>query len=185
MDSLAKLVEIRGFSEDPQGWLKKQCSGQKSRTILLIADDAVGFGYYKDDQLLFDSQVNHVMTKSGISRLQQLYLFNLDEQVFIWQANGEFLARKINDVSLPKMDEDDLETYYDEIYYLWGDASGEADPDGFTLMEEAERGFRFKIPISLAEGNGAGIKVRHYFGEDADGQKYIAFSRLIELEKLD
>ena len=72
----------------------------------------------------------------------------------------------------------------DEIYYLWGDAQDGLSTPGFTRLQEENRGFTVEVPLPVALNHQVGLRVRQYIQGDADGQLFIAFSRLTGLTEI-
>ena len=185
MKLLAQQVALGGaFEEDLISWLQTKAEEHGLKYLLIIADDAVGFGKYEGGDFLVDAQVEGVLHPGGVKKIQQLYLFGDRAQILIWREGHLFKGSLIEDTDLPEKDADGVPPFAEEVYYLWGGARENQEDPAFTLLEEPERGFKLRIPLKILPKKQAGLKVRHYYQEDDEGQLYIAFSRLVDIVEI-
>jgi len=151
--------------------------------LYAIEDDGITWGKFDNNKKLTLSKDGFLA--DGSEKLQQVYLFGQFQQILLWRNGQQFSANSITDVELPDKDSDGLETYREEKYFLWGSAKEVDTTEPFSRLVEEDRGFQFAVPIKLEPGDQAALTVRHYFDYDNDGQCTIAFSRLVDLVKME
>ena len=97
-----------------------------------------------------------------------------------WRTGTLWRGRIIQDNEGDVADVD----YHDEAQMLWGCHESDRN-DGFVLLNEGKEGPRHAPPAisdeQVTPKTRMFLKVRHYFGNDGDGQVFIAFSRLISI----
>lgn len=173
---------VVGFKSDPEKSILDAAATYGMTILLAFADDGVVWGKSTGDALVLCSQeVFDALTITGITKLQQLYLFGPRGQILLWRESASFRASIIQDDGLPVEDENGSPVYFDEEYFLWGSAVEAESTAPCTTLVEENRGFVLKIPLQLTANQQASLKVRHYTTQDPDGQLYIAFSRLVDL----
>lgn len=179
-DILALLEIITPPKADLTGWLQQQSQYLKKPILLAHADDGVVWGYWDEKGNLHLSGEAFPVTHCALrlETLQQARLFAQNGEVLLWNAAGEWRARRILDGA----DISSVPNALEEEYLLWGDSRQQHL--GFTLMEEGIEGLRHAPPIEMPGGQRAALVVRHYLDADKDGQVFIAFSRLVRLAPL-
>lgn len=173
------------FRQDPAQWVQATARDHQCKWGFLVADDRVGFCAFNENGWLIQEGTRELFSPENFARIQQLYLFGTSFQVFLWREGvADFKASIIKETEDISTDKSLEPAYMDETYYFWGSAQAEQAPKSFTRMAEKDRGFSFDIPCDLPANRQAGLRVRHYFQEDEDGQVTIAFSRLMSIERI-
>lgn len=181
-----KVTIDDAFAKDPQAWLAKHAN-EDLPWLLAHADDGVIWGKYQEDGSLKLSgdvfkdpkQYPAVAVKLCAQTLQQARLFGPTGELLVWRTDDGFAARLIADG--PDCPPDAIE----EENLLWGLGRSVESGEGFTLLQEGQRGQRHAPPVSApAVRNTArpALLVRHYVDYDDEDQAYVSLSRLVKLE---
>ncbi len=171
------------FETRAYNWLKEKV---KTEALFLLAhaDDGVIWGRFDDEGKLHlsgEAFSEYVPVKLRAVTLQQARLFGEAGELLVWQVEGGFRGRVLTDELVSADDQ------RNETHWLWGtstedEAKGIKTDNGFTLMRDGQQGLTHPVPIPLpGRDRRAGLKVRHYLGDDAHGQAYIALSRLMNV----
>ena len=176
-------IEIpTGFNESPLAAIGELMQNHELEYALAIEDDGITLGKRQKDGTL--ATKTPAFLTDGPHKIQQLYLFGPTGQILIWRKDEGFCISRIDDQQLPPNDEYGLVSHYDDIHMLWGNAAETQPADTFTMMQEADRGFRFWIPLTIEPPQQAGLVVRHYLQQDEDGQCYVPYSRLVDIVQI-
>jgi CRISPR-associated protein (TIGR03984 family) len=164
------------FIREPVSVLAELAGEHHLRWLLAHADDGVIWGEVRENQLHLSSDVfPFVSPPLRAETLQQARLFGREAELLLWKKGTGWQARVIQDGS-----GEDGE-YYDESHLLWG-TDVEERQDGFALLREGQEGLRHAPPLPENVHLPVRLRVRHYLAYDTDGQAYIAYSRLVDLE---
>lgn len=181
-----KLTLDEMFHQDPAQWVQDTARDHQCMWGFLIADDRVGFCAFDKSGWVIQEKTKELFSPLNFAKIQQLYLFGTSSQVFLWREGvTDFKASIIKETEEISAQNSLDPAYMDETYYFWGSAQAEQEPKSFIRMAEKDRGFNFDIPREIRENQQAGLRVRHYFQEDEDGQITIAFSRLMSIERIE
>lgn len=166
------------FAKDPFTWLETKAAAHNLAYLLAHADDGVIWGRFdRTFKLVISGQVFAFLdVKLRADTLQELRLFGPSGEMILWRTEDGFSARLIVDGQ-----QDGQETI-DDVQLLWG--KGQETRSDFTLMVEGERGLHHALPMVLPTGSRAKLQVRHYLDHDEEGQTYIAFSRIVDLQRV-
>ncbi|MCX8024166.1 MAG: CRISPR-associated protein Csx19 [Thermanaerothrix sp.] len=172
-----KTVSIpENFFAEPILALAELAKGYGLRWLLAHADDGVIWGELRAGVLCLSSSVfPYFSPPLRALTLQQTRLFGPRSEILLWRDNGHLRARIIQDGIGEEQD------YYDEFHLLWG-TEVEERKNGFALLREGREGLRHAPPLPDNAQPPISLKVRHYVAYDADGQAYIAYSRLVGFE---
>jgi CRISPR-associated protein (TIGR03984 family) len=172
-------VDFTDFDDDPRQWFASQGQTRGLTYFLAHADDGVIWGRVVSGQLKLSGEAfSEVQVTLRTVTLQQARLFDKSGELLVWREDKGWRGRYLTDADVTQNDR------LDETHRLWGTASDPPGPtDGFTLMQDGVQGLLHAPPLSLAKGESAVLRVRHYLAEDEQGQAYIALSRLMTVEK--
>lgn len=158
-------------------WLTAQARTFHLNWMLAHADDGVIWGEIRDDGLHLSSDAfPDISPPLRAVTLQQARLLGRTAELLLWRDGAGWRARVIQDGTGENGE------YYDESHLLWGDRA-EDHKDGFLLLRQGNEGLRHAPPLPQDAPLPARLRVRHYLAYDPDGQAYIAFSRLVALQK--
>jgi CRISPR-associated protein (TIGR03984 family) len=144
--------------------------------LLAHADDGVLWGELRADGLHLSSNAfDKISPPLRAVTLQQARLFGPSAELLLWKDGTGWQARLIQDGA------GESGEYYDETHLLWG-SEVEQYQDGFALLRQGREGLRHAPPLPQGAQPLARLRVRHYVAHDADGQAYIAYSRLVSIE---
>ncbi len=164
------------FDSDPSRWLGIQAKKHQIRWLLAFADDGVIWGFEKGNQIQFARDLSAPTFRE--LTLYEARFFGRAGELLIWKTNLGWEARILAD----DLEMGETREYFDQQYILWGEEKKRVD--GFILLQEGSRGIQHAPPIP-PESSPADLQIsltyRHYLEYDADGQIYIAFSRLVSL----
>lgn len=168
------LPDAEKWEKDPHQWLAEQAARYGLQYLLAFADDGVIWGCWDQQHglRLADSAFPKLKVALRTATLQQIRLFGVKGELFIWRNGNEFACRLIQDDGTTGV----------QSYWLWGTAR-EAN-DGFSLMVEGTEGLRHAPPLVLPRGGRAVLKIKNYLAYDDQGQAYIAGNRLVEVQPL-
>ncbi|MEJ5346112.1 MAG: CRISPR-associated protein Csx19 [Chloroflexus sp.] len=159
-----------------QSWLDAQARIYQLNWLLAHADDGVIWGKLRNDGLhLSGDAFPDISPPLRAVTLQQVRLFGSAAELLLWRDGSIWQTRVIQDGAGEPCE------YYDESHLLWGDRVEERK-DGFLLLRQGSEGLRHTPPLPQVAQLPAQLRVRHYLAYDADGQAYVAFSRLIALQ---
>ncbi|MDA8333968.1 MAG: CRISPR-associated protein Csx19 [Peptococcaceae bacterium] len=174
-------VKIDSWSMD-RGWegglinqLTQESVKHGLKWLLAHADDGVIWGEMRGERLWVSSTVF-----PGVSpplrpvTLRQARFFSPHGELLLWRASRRWQAR------LCRETDGEIPDCYDESHLLWGDYIMDRR-DGFALLRDGQEGLRHSPPVAEEGIPPFCLTVRHYFDYDADGQAFVAFSRLISL----
>lgn len=167
------------FTPDLPTWLLGQARQYSLRYLLAHADDGVIWGYVDEGGLhLSGESVAEVATDLNPRTLQQARLFGPQAELFLYRTGAGWTARVIRDGS-----GDPLESFT-EKYWLWGTLGTLGrTADGFTLLVEGKQGLRHAPPVTgLGTHERVTLSVRHYIDHDGEGQAFIRYSRLMDVQ---
>lgn len=160
------------LGSEPKSALTELAQRYTLRWLLAHADDGVIWGELRADRLhLSGDAFPAISPPLRAATLQQARLFGPQAEILLWKDNGVWFGRLIRD------DANEVEDAFDETHLLWG-TDVEARQDGFTLLREGKEGLRHAPPLPDDAQLPVRLQVRHYVAYDADGQAYIAYSRL-------
>jgi len=173
------------FAANARGWLAGRMSDGRP-WLLAHADDGVIWGKrQKDGSLTLSGEVFNdpdrfpsIAVDLDAETLQQARIFGPEGELLIWRGDDGFYWRSIDDG--PEPPDDAIE----EWHLLWGMGERIAAQDGFSLLQEGQRGQRHAPPLdidSVPNADRPALKVRHYIAYDKEDQAYIALSRLVKL----
>lgn len=164
------------FASDPASVLEKLARDYNLRWLLAHADDGVIWGELRDDGLhLSGNAFPDVSPPLRAETLQQARLFGPQAEILVWKNDATWHGRLIQDGA------GEVEDAFDEMHLLWG-TEVEDRQDGFALLREGREGLRHAPPLPDDAQPPIHLKVRHYMAYDADGQAYIAYSRLTGID---
>ncbi len=168
-----------------RAWLGRWMNAQMP-WLLVYADDGVIWGKQQPDgKLVLSTDVFNdpdrypaVAVKLRAETLQEAHIFGPGGELRLWRTSDGFEARLLTDNDVG------LEALPEERYLLWYQGNPvKTDPAaGFALLQEGARGQRHAPPVIPQGRQRPKLVVRHYVDYDADGQAYIALSRLVALE---
>lgn len=155
-------------------WLEQHA--QPKDILLAHALDGVIWGKIVDGKLRLQPSA-----MLNLDTLQELRLFNYQREIHVWRTGDIWHACSITEKPNITKDVD----YIEESYILWGTRGKPLDNE-FTQMHHRAEGLSHTVPIDTQQVNDQNSRlsllVRHYFGEDANGVNYIAYSRLVCLD---
>ncbi len=172
-------VDEAALAADPAGWLAARARELGLDTLLAFADDGVIWGSVTGEKLaLAGDAFAQVRVTLRAATLQEARLFGPAAELIVRREAAGFTACLIRD------DDQDPEARLEERYWLWG--RGEKTHDRFTLMREGAQGLLHAPPDADGRllGQRAALLVRHTIDYDDQGQAFIRFSRLVQLEKV-
>jgi len=176
------VVVDNTFTENPRGWLTAQAKQHALPFLLAHAEDGVLWGKFEKDALVLAGDVFPNLRVALATRsLLDARVFGAAGELFVWKADAGWRARYAQD----GVGDDCLS--FEEQHWLWGtphvDANGALQAqDGFTLLVEGAQGMRHAPPLTVGINRRAALLVRHYVEHDAEGQAFVAWSRLVKLE---
>lgn len=179
----SEIKNADGFSENPQGWIKKQTELGDKVWLLAFADDGIITG--KMDQqgcLITSGDQDPTLPQMDSTTLQRLHLFGENAEIRLWKRDDSWNFCRLSD----KPGEENAS--FDEKYLLWGttidDSLDGHVPTGFTPVMEGIQGQHFILPLSASQNHlkrRATLAIRHYLQYNDDGEARIIASRLISL----
>jgi len=152
-------------------WLAKQTGYAYA---LAHADDGVIWGRFADGQWSWSSGIVQTSPPLRASTLQQLRLFGVNGELFVWRSESGFAGRVIQDGTGEAI------SWFDEDQVLWGKPEDQV-MNGFQLMREGAQGLLHAPPKAIAERGK--LKTRNYISYDEDGCAFVKASRLIVEEE--
>ncbi len=172
-----EVTEVQ-LPPDLRGWLAKQ---MEQATLLAHADDGLIWGRVDNGYLsLAHDLFPDISPLLREETLWQLWLFNPDQEVFIWRDGSRWLRRLIRERT------GDEQEYYDETQMLWGLYVRETRA-GFILVQEGQDWLLHAVPLTTSKAAFDGkrhplrLRVRHYLTTDeTSGLLRVALSRLVE-----
>ena len=145
------------------------------RYALAHCDDGVVWGRrLGDGQWAWSSGVVDASPPIRLSTLQQLRLFGVDAEVFLWRDGATLRGRVIVEGDGTQAE------CLSESYLLWGKAQDDSiseSENGFLPLHEGGQGFCHAPPTEIARAGA--LTIRHYVGFDAQGCARIVASRLV------
>lgn len=164
-----------------QSWLDAQARTYQLNWLLAHADDGVIWGELRNDGLhLSGDAFPDISPRLRAVTLQQVRLFGSAAELLLWRDGSIWQSQVIQGRVIQDGAGEPCE-YYDESHLLWGDRV-EEQKDGFLLLRQGSEGLCHTPPLPQTAQLPAQLLVRHYLAYDADGQAYVAFSRLIALQ---
>ncbi|MEO1286654.1 MAG: CRISPR-associated protein Csx19 [Chloroflexota bacterium] len=178
-DDIQAQITIN-YTDDPFQWLLDNCHvGDK---VLAHALDGIIWGFVDTDKNIVISSGTFEERRPFI---QQIRIFNKDNEYYAWQYDNRWMVRKIAD------GDGENRIYFDEPHILYGTSNHDLD-NGFIEMTQGEEGLIHTPPISLAtdtiniesEANRRlCLNIRNYLGINTDtSMTVIAASRLVSIE---
>jgi CRISPR-associated protein (TIGR03984 family) len=167
------------FNANPRQWLADRMN-EGMPWLLAHADDGVIWGRRDPDgQLVLSGDVfEHPAIAIALrpQTLQRARVFGSGGELLAWRTGNGFAARLIQDG--PELPPDTL----CEKHLLWALGRPGETRAGFTLLTEGQRGLCHAPPVIPIRDKRPALVVWHYVNYDAEGQAYIALSRLAGLE---
>lgn len=162
--------ELHKVPEDKEAFLKNQ--------IKALSGDVWGL-IHTSDRVFFcrENAESELSAKlKGLTRLQELRLFNEKGECHIWRWNGELYYR------IRGADAGAGLNIYSQDYVLWG-TDCDANEDGsFTLREEGQ-GCRFGFPLRVEKKQlPLKLTVHNYYKFDEDGLLHFVDACLVGLK---
>jgi len=177
VESIAIPIE---FHENPVNWLTHQAKEHGLRWLLAHAHDGIIWGELRGETLHLSTILAGPTIREGT--LQDVRMFGDNGELFAWRDNISWRSRIIQD---EKNEIEDVD-FFDETYLLWGDGESNRN-DSFVLLYEGIEGLNHAPPVvsddQITHISRMGLKIRHYFGNDGDGQAFIAYSRLVSISQ--
>lgn len=166
------------FLADPLIWLARKAAEHDLKTMLAFAENGVLWGRVESGTLrLASSAFPEYQRSFNLAHLHELRLFGEQAELHLWKNSDSTFKFRIFEEG--NFNGETME----QTYLLWGNGLAQPDPkDGFTLMAEGRQNFYHVPPLADGAGTHAGLRIRHYFEQDDDGQARICFSRLVKLE---
>ena len=159
-------------------WLNRQAAQRNFSTALAFADDGVIWGRFdgawkwsSDLHWTNGNQELKISPPFRLNTLQQIRLFGVDAELFLWRVDGRWQGRVIVDGTGEPRD------YFDEEQLLWGDEKAD-EKEGFALMREGKQGLHHTPPAQIARVGK--LMTRSYLEYDADGCAKIFATRLVD-----
>lgn len=172
------------FETTPRKWLEEQASALGAKYFLGYAEDGALWGRFDGGSLKLAGDVfDELRVALDANTLQQARVFGERAELFLWRAADGWHARVIQD-------EPGEQDYIPRKYWLWGTphAGGNGNimsQDGFTLFVEGAQGMRHAPPrADFKVNHHAALQVKHYVAYDAEGQAYVAMSRLVDVIRI-
>jgi CRISPR-associated protein (TIGR03984 family) len=173
------IEDFADFEQDACGWLTKQMSVDMP-WLLVHADDGVIWGRRTADGVLqlssavFSHKLDYpsIAVELRAKTIQQGRVFGRGGELYLWREDAQYRCRLLTDKEM------NMEGW-EEQHLLWGVSS--LEQEGFTLLEEGQRGFRHAVPLSVPHNQRAALTVRHYVEADDHGQAVVVLSRLVNL----
>lgn len=165
-------------------WLIQQPSVGKTAWLLAYLHDGVTWGVIQDGKLItaadvFNTEYPGSFSALGIERLLNLSLFGEKAEIRLFQKDGIWCTRRIEEN--PAASQEDS---YLRSYILWGNKV-KAHKDNWSWMEDGQLGIHQAIPLNIPENCSkriAYLDVRYYVDYENDhGQARIAAKRLVKL----
>ena len=178
-------IELNSADGKLRVWLAGQMTAQRP-WLLVHADDGAIWGKRgANGKLVLSSDVfddpatyPNVAVKLRAETLQEARAFGSGGEVRVWRTVKGFEARLLTDAGVGLTDS------LEERHLLWHQGNPEkvSEESGFALLREGAQGQRHAPPVIPQSGQRPKLVVRHYVDYDAEGQAYIALSRLVGLE---
>lgn len=191
MNALANVqvdenIALDGFETKPREWLTARAREIGAAYFWGYAENGALWGRFDDAGLKLAGDVfQEFRIALTPNTLQQARLFAANAELFLWREGKEWRARVIRDL---QGEIDCIE----RDYWLWGTPHVDENTkqivaqDNFTLFVEGAQGMRHAPPRDdLKVNQRAALRVKHYVAyDDAEGQAYVALSRLVEIRGL-
>ncbi len=178
-------IDQQSSKEALRAWLNGQMNAQMP-WLLAHADDGVIWGKWGANGKLtlssdvFDDPKKYpsVAVELRAETLQDARIFGPGGEVQLWRTAKGFEARLLTDTGVG------LTEPLEEKHLLWhqGSPVKVRQEEGFALLQEGAQGQRHAPPAIPQGKQRPKLVVKHYVDFDAEGQAYIALSRLVGLE---